>query len=256
MTSTQAKTRARAMMVVAVLLASGALAYVLPGLSIVRRMAEVRDDLQLFSVRIEGGVTLSGSLAGEAQRSLALLGDRPEVQADGVVSLKLPGRCRFDVSSIEGGRFAAVTSGGKPRVEGATPAPVSLALEHLCVLLASRSSSAGEAKELLMRHLGQLKIDVGQTSLARFGGQVVYVIGAPGERTPQLWVYKDLFLPARLRFADAQGAFWDLRLLDYTSPATGEWFPRTVELAKENEVVLRFTSLKSDVKTKLADTLF
>ncbi len=82
------------------------------------------------------------------------------------------------------------------------------------------------------------------------------MIGKVGEREPQLWVYKDAFLPARLRFLDAQGVLWDLRLLDYTSPATGEWFPRTVELARESEVLMRFTSLKADSKSKLADALF
>lgn len=256
MPSTQTKFRRRAIAATLLLFTTSAIAYVLPGESIVRRMAEARDDLQLYSLRVEGRVTAQGALVPELQRSLALLGELEEIQADAVISLKLPARCRIDVSALEGGRFAAVSSGGKVRVEGATPPPFTRALEQVCVLLASRSSSDGDARDLLMRHLAKLKVDVKRTSLARFGGQVVYVIGATTDRAPQLWVYKDVFLPARLRFLDEQGVLWDLRLLDYTSPATGEWFPRTVELAREDEVLFRFTSLKSDSKSKLADSLF
>lgn len=241
----------------AALVASTALAYVLPAASIVRHMSEKRHRLELFSLRIEGSASFFGDSAGEVQRSLSLIGERTEISADAVLSFKLPGRCRVDLSSVEGGKVAAALSHGKPRVEGAPPTAVVTALEHLCVLFATRSSSEGEAQDALMRHLERLKVNTTMTSLARFAGNVAYVIGATEPGAAQLWVYKtDEFWPARLRFTDAQGVAWDLRLVDYTSPATGEWFPRSVELYRDNALQVRLTGLRADNRSKLADTLF
>jgi hypothetical protein len=114
----------------------------------------------------------------------------------------------------------------------------------------------GRVARQLERHLGTLKIELKKTSLGRFGGQVAYVLGEDGESKPQLWVYKDSFLPARVKFLDGAGQLWDLKLLDYSSPATGEWFPRTVELFRGEEPVFKFTALKADGKAKIDDKLF
>ncbi|HVE81892.1 MAG TPA: hypothetical protein VND93_03560, partial [Myxococcales bacterium] len=154
-------------------------------------------------------------------------------------------------------RAAAVESNGKRRTEGQAPAVVQSALTAVCSLLAVRSSSEGEARASVERFLEQQKVDRGsKTWLARFGGDVAYVIGSRDDTKPQLWVFKDSFLPARLRWSDAQGTGWDVRFYDYTSPATGEWFPRLLEVHRAGELVLRFTSLKADTKSPLPDKLF
>ncbi|MHB8879631.1 MAG: hypothetical protein ACYC8T_38570, partial [Myxococcaceae bacterium] len=69
-------------------------------------------------------------------------------------------------------------------------------------------------------------------------------------------VYKDSFLPARLRFTEADGVSWDVRFVDYASPATGEWFPRVVEVDRGGAPWLKFTGLTADAKAKLEDRLF
>lgn len=249
---------ARRAVVVGVLCTSAvALAYVLPSWAILRRMTEARDELHLFTLRVDGTVAFSGEATRQAAAALGVTADRPELISDAALLFKMPGRCRLDVTPIEGGKLAAVQASGKLRVEGTAVPAVSVAVQQLCALLGYRSSSEGEARGTVEKYLRSLKIDPEErTSLARFGGTVAYVIGNPAEGRPQFWVYKDAFLPARLRFTDEQGTAWDVRLLDYSSPATGEWFPRIVEVYRGAELQLRFTSLKADLKAPMPDKLF
>ena len=241
----------------ALLAAAIAHAYILPGGSILRRMTEARDELQLSTLKVEGTLSFFGSSAQAAGTALGLPADRPELMVDGTVALKLPGRCRLEASSAESGkRVAAAESNGKRRAEGGELAALNLALAQICPLLGSRSSSDGESRVSIEKHLAYLKIDPRKTSLGRFGGQVAYVLGDAAEGQPQMWIYKDTFLPARLRFLVVQGVKWDVRLLDYTSPAAGEWFPRVIEVVSGNEAVLKFTALKADNKGRLDDKLF
>jgi len=249
----------RAGCVAVAVLSTAALAYVMPGYSILKHLAETRDGLQLFTLRVDGSATFSGAGLKDVGPVLGLPTDRPELQADATLYLKLPRRCRMELSSVEGGKqVAAVTSAGKKRFEGSDLASVDLLLQEVCALLAERSASEGESRAAVERHLQHLGVKEDVTWLARFGGQgqVAFVLGEQGDGKAQLWVYKDSFEPARLRFVDAQGAAWDLRLLDYGSPATGEWFPRTVELYKAGELQVRFTALKADARGSLSDKLF
>src|SRR5262249_40357757 len=68
------------------------------------------------------------------------------------------------------------------------------------------------------------------------------------------WVFKDSFLPARMRWSDG-GVQWDIRFVDYNSPA-GDWFPRVVEVARNGEREARFTTLSGDPRANLPDRLF
>jgi hypothetical protein len=217
-------------------------------------MSEVRDELTFTSLKVEGAVTFT-ELAAQPGGSLGMGSGRPEVQADAALLLKLPGRCRLEASSIEGGHSVAVWSHGKKRSEG-TPLPgLMAAVEQICPLLAVRSSSEAEARASIDRYVRTLKADLRSTSLARLGHSIAYVLGNPGDGQPQLWVYKDIFLPARVRWSEADGR-WDLRFLDYGSPVTGEWFPRVIELYRKDELVLRFAGFKADPKTPISDKLF
>jgi len=247
----------RAAIAAACLTSSAALAFVMPSFSILRHMTNARDDLSLYAVRVDGLASFHGSAVKEAGAALGIPSDRPELLTDATFSMKLPGRCRFELNPLEGNRAAAVESNGKRRTEGQAPAVVQSALTAVCSLLAVRSSAEGEARASVERFLEQQKVDRGsKTWLARFGGDVAYVIGSRDDTKPQLWVFKDTFLPARLRWTDAQGTAWDVRFYDYTSPATGEWFPRLLEVHRAGELVLRFTSLKADTKSPLPDKLF
>jgi hypothetical protein len=246
----------RGLLLIGVLTALSAGAYVLPGGAIMRRMMAAREDLPFSTLRADGSLRFFGSAVKEAGAALGLPTDRPEVEADGTVYLKVPGRCRFEAKVPEGNTVASVSSGGRKRVEGTEIPALSEAVQQVCAVLALRPESAVEGREVLEAHLRSLGMEPRTTSLARFGGEVVYVLGQQGEGKPQFWVYKEGFLPARLRYKDAKGTAWDVRLLDYTSPATGQMLPRTIEVWRGEERVMRFTSLSGDTRAKLADTLF
>ncbi|MFZ5470253.1 MAG: hypothetical protein ACOZIN_12530 [Myxococcota bacterium] len=246
----------RGLVLLVVLASAGAWAYILPAFSILRRMVERRADLQLSTLKVGGSLAFFGEAAKEAGAALGVATDRSEVSVDGAVYLKVPGRCRFEAASVEAGKkSAAAQAASKRRSEGAEIRALAVAVEQLCPLLALRSTNEADARAAIERHLGALKADTKKTSLARFGGRVAYVLG--GRDDPgQLWVYKDSFLPARIRLTDETGVAWDVRLLDYSSPATGEWFPRVIEIFKNGAPALRFTGLDGNVKGKLDDALF
>lgn len=246
----------RAALLLGVLAAMSAGAYVLPGGSILRRMAAAREDVPSSTLKADGSLHFYGPAVKEAGAALGLPADRPELEAEGTVYLRLPGRCRFEAKAQEGNTVAAVFSGGRKRVEGTEIPALSEAVQQVCAVLGVRAGSAMEGREVVETHLRSLGIEPRTTSLARFGGDVVYVLGQQGEGKPQFWVYKEGFRPARLKYKDGKGTAWDVRFLDYTSPATGEMLPRSIEVWRGAERAMRFTALTGDTRAKLADTLF
>jgi hypothetical protein len=252
----RARAVTRPVFLLGVLTALCAGAYVLPGGSIMRRMVGARDELSFSSLKADGSLHFYGQGVKESAGALGLPTDRPEVEADGTVFLRPPGRCRFEARVAEGNRAASVFSGGRKRVEGTEIVALSEAVQQVCVLLAARAGSAQEGREALEEYLRGLDIEPRTTSLARFGGEVVYVLGSQGEGQPQFWIYKESFRPARLLHKDAKGSAWDVRFQDYSSSATGEMLPRSIEVWRAGERLLRFTSLSGDTRTKLADSLF
>lgn len=228
------------------LLAAGAAAaYVMPGGAVLRHMVSAREDQRLSAVRVEGTLIFSGSAAGEA-------GGAGEVQSDARVAMRLPGRCRLDATGGDGGRLAVVDVNGQFRTEGPSVGALTAALSELCALFGARSAADGRGA--LESHLRARGVDTRSTSLARFGGQVAYVLGGKGDKDAQFWVFKDSFLPARMRWTEA-GNSWDVRFVDYNSPA-GDWFPRVVEVARNGEQQARFTTLSGEPHASLPDRLF
>ena len=129
-----------------------------------------------------------------------------------------------------------------------------VAVDELCAVLSIHSGTEGESKGSLFTHLNALKVDTKQSSLGRFAGTIAFVLGDRAEGSPQFWVYKDRMQPARVRFTDDAKQPWDVRFLDYTSQATGDFFPRIVEVYKGTELHLRLTVLGADTRPEL-DTL-
>ncbi|TSC33822.1 hypothetical protein [Corallococcus sp. Z5C101001] len=247
----------RLIAVSAVLVSLSAGAYVLPGGSILRRMVAAREEKHLSAFRVEGSVIFSSTAVPEAGAALNVTSDRPELQGDGVLSVKIPGRCRFDATSPESSNKAAsVLASGRKRVEGKEVAAISVLVTQVCAILAQDSGSVQETRLAQEAYLQGLGVNTKLTSLARFSGEVAFVLGDPAEGKPQFWVYKDAFRPARLRYADPAGTAWDVRFVDYASPATGDWMPRTVEVWRAGQRVLRFTALKADNRSAVSDNLF
>ncbi|HVG58145.1 MAG TPA: hypothetical protein VNA24_06295 [Hyalangium sp.] len=248
----------RAVCLIGVLTALTAGAYVLPGGSILRRMVRGQDETMPSSFRVEGSFVFSGTGAKEAAEALKVPVERAELLADGAILVKTPERCRFELSVPEGGKLAVVQAGDRKRLEGPEIAALSTAMSQLCPLLAARATSDHDTgtRDEVEQHLQSLGIATRTTSLARFGGEVAYVLGESEEGKPQFWVYKDRFRPARVRWKTRLGVAWDVRFIDYTSPATGEWMPRNIEVWRDGQRVLRFTAIKSEPRAALPDKLF
>ncbi len=233
------------LLAVALLAVSPALAYVPAPTAIFRHLLTGREEQRVSSARVDGTLVLSGTAASD-------VGGHGEVQSDARVYLRLPGRCRLEASGPETGKLAVVQSGGQEKAEGPRVAALDVGIAEICALLGARS--AGDGKSDLEAHLRKRGVATGSSWLARFGGQVAYVIGGTKETDPQFWVFKDSWLPARIRFTE-NGVRWDVRFVDYNSPA-GDWFPRAVEVARDGQRQVRFTTLSGDPRASVPDRLF
>ena len=230
-----------------------AVGYVLPSYSIVRHLANTRDDLSQHTLKVDGALVFYGEAATSASSALGTEPTGLELPLQGQLSLKSPGRCRLEARAVGNSKsVSSISAQGRHRSEGTELPAVTTVLAELCPLFARGDS---EGRGGIDRLLASLKVDVHQTALARFGGLVTYVIGDLADNHPQLWVYKDSFQPARLRFTEGSGAY-DIRLLDYASTATGDAFPRIVEVVRDGQEVFRFSALKSDPHARLDDALF
>lgn len=231
-------------------------AYVMPAYSILKRLASGRDDLTVTSLKVNGVGSVAPVLAKDVAPAFNASWSSGELALTATMSIRFPARCRLDLSSTDGAKtISAIWNNGKKRMEGGELAAAQVAVEQLCATLALRSGTEGESRAALERHLGALKVDSRQVSFARFAGTVAFVLGNRADGNAQFWVYKDRFLPARVRFTDATGQ-WDVRFTDYTSQPTGEWFPRIVEVFKGTEAQLRLTVLSADGKAELEAVKF
>ena len=102
--------RIRFLFLAAILTGGSASAYILPAWSILRRMSEARDELQISNFRLDGTLTLS-SWSGRGLGTALVGSSRSELQVDALLLMKLPGRCRLEASALEGGRSIAIWSG-------------------------------------------------------------------------------------------------------------------------------------------------
>ncbi len=223
--------------------------YVMPAFSILKRLANQRDELTLTALKLDGLGAASPALSRELSAAMGTNWVSGELSLTATLSMRLPGRCRLDLTSTESTKsIAVISNNGKRRVEGPAFAPAQVALEQACALLALHSGTEGETRGAIDRHLSSLKVDTHQVSLERFAGTVAFVLGNRKEGSAQFWVYKERFLPARVRFTDDAAAEWDVRFIDYTSQATGDWFPRVIEVYRGEELQFRMSILASDTR--------
>lgn len=232
-------------LLLALLAARTASGYVPAPGAIFRHLLSGREEQRISSARVEGTLVLSGAAAGD-------VGGGGELQSDARVFLRLPGRCRIEASGSETGKLAVVQASGQLKTEGPTVPALGMGLTELCTLFGARSAGDGRAE--LEAHLRRRGVNLGSTWLARFRGQVAYVIGGTKDTDAQFWVFKDGWLPARMRWSEG-GTRWDVRFVDYNSPA-GDWFPRAVEVSRDGERQVRFTTLSGDPRASVPDRLF
>lgn len=234
-----------------------AVAYLMPAYSVLKRLASARDDLPVSSLKADGLAAIAPVFAKELAPALGSSWTSGTWTISSSLSVRFPGRCRLDLTPTDSGKTLTVAwANGKKRTEGPAFAAAEVAVEEVCSVLALRSGTEGETRAALERHLSALKVDTRQVSLGRFEGAVVYVLGDRSEGGgAQFQVYKDHFLPARVRVPDANGP-WDVRFIDYTSQATGDWLPRVIEVYRGKDLYLRLTVLSADGHASLESTKF
>lgn len=247
---------ARWVLLAALVVGGTALAYVLPGHAVIRRSVDARGEAGFSNLRVAGTFTFDHASQKALVEHLALVPEGGLAKVDGTMTLQSPLRCRVDAGATDLGdprRLSAVTSAGKRSASG--PASLALAngLEQACAMIAMRGNNARASLETRLRQLG---VNTGRTSLARFGGQVAFVVGDEGEGAAQYWVYKDSFQPARMRWVAKDGSRWDVRLVDWGSAAAGNAFPRVMEVFLNGQRQVRFDALSSTTPAKLDAALF
>lgn len=232
-------------------------AYIMPSQSVLKRFANERDGLTVSNLKAAGVAAVSPSLAKEISSLMGVTWSSGELMLNASLWVRFPGRCRLELSSAESTKvLAAAATNGKGRSEGGDVQALLVGLEQACALLSLKSSAEGATREAVQRYLTSMKVDLKTISLARFNGSVSYLIGQKTEGQAQAWLYKERFLPSRMKFTDASGAAWDVRFSDYSSQATGELWPRVLEVYKGNEPQLRVMVLDANPKADLSTVKF
>ena len=252
--------RSRLALAVALALAAGpALAYLLPPATVLRRLAQRREEMAIASLEVRGTLAASGDAARALSAATGLPLSGSELFAPAVLSIKAPGRCRLELVPAAGPAadhpFVA-TARGKLAGKGLDRSPAAVALlKATCALLGLRPAGADPGR-VYADELFRLGISLNDDYLGHLGGRVAYVLGAPPqEKRPQAWIDKQSFQPVRLMAALA-GPLADVRLVDYGSPVGGEIFPRAVEVHEGGALSLRLTAEKLAANPKIPDSLF
>ena len=103
------------------------------------------------------------------------------------------------------------------------------------------------SRVLLEQRLSSHGVDFTVSSVGRFQGQPVYVIGAqyPDETAPQIWLDKETFRPIRWiiagKVAENPADFLEVRYLDWQQVHRA-WYPMRVEFYK-NDILVRLINV-------------
>ncbi|RMG10753.1 MAG: hypothetical protein D6729_19055 [Deltaproteobacteria bacterium] len=219
--------RAVAAVLLALLLAAPARAYVLPTRALLELFEAPRGRGSTTTRHVEGTLTL-----------FAPDGDRTSFPA--VHDLELNGRCRLEIiSGPFEGAHAVYARGRIVRPEASDLADLALLEALACPLVALRDGAAAAVDRLLRTH----GVDLEYTGLSRLNRRPAYLIGArPWEHDrPQLWLDKEQLQPVKW-VAEVDGRLGEVRLLGYSDPATGSLHPRTLELWLDGRLRLRFVA--------------
>jgi outer membrane lipoprotein-sorting protein len=94
------------------------------------------------------------------------------------------------------------------------------------------------SREILQERLSNLGVDIKVTSLGRFQGKLVYILGAqyPDETLPQVWLDKKTFLP--FRWIITGNATQNLEVLYLTwTKLNHTWYPMHIEFFSNGNLV-------------------
>ncbi|UCF92364.1 MAG: hypothetical protein JSW39_29545 [Desulfobacterales bacterium] len=167
-----------------------------------------------------------------------------------------PGAFRSDLNSKNGERIHVSVDGESLTVVDGSivpTAPTRFDLYKDLLLLRSR--------KILVERLSLLGVDVSVSSLGRFEGHVVFVVGAiyPDESVPQLWIDKNTLQPIRWiitgRNQETSSEPFEIRYFEWR-PMGNIWYPRRIEFIQGDQLVRELQSEKYELNPTLATELF
>ena len=105
--------------------------------------------------------------------------------------------------------------------------------------------------------LESLKVNTKVDALTRFHSRVAFVLGAKSwERDrPQFWLDKDRYVPLRLMLLDGKSLV-DIQWLDWGTKTGGDWFPSVMEIHRDGKVVERCEVDEVTTGVSIPDDLF
>jgi hypothetical protein len=243
----------------ALALALPALAYVPAPAGILRRMGERRAELSLAALEVTGTLQLEGRDASRLLAGDLVRGPQGQVSAPARFLMKVPGRCRLELTpagvAAAARPFVSIVEGRVGGHGGLEQVPAAVALvRSACALLGVRVG--GDASGAYAAALSRRGVALGDATLGRFDGRLAYVIGGRArDAKPLVFVDKDTFQPLRLVSPEG-AALLDVRLLGWGSPTGGDAFPRAVEVLEGDALRLRFTTERAAPNARLGDVVF
>lgn len=221
-------------------------AFILPAEAILSGMANRRAQLEFTTLIVEGFRTRNVQGGEQEQEKLweAILPDKGH---------------RAEITGPKG-KQVVLTIGRKRFVykEGErTPQVEKISGDVVATFLATVEKDPGGKRGSAF--LDAQGIDSTIVSLARMNGRIAYVIGAkPWETTkPQLWIDKGYLAPIRLITVNPKTkSITDLKLLEYGSAQTGDWYPRKIELWRDGQLVETTTYTQASLNEPLDEALF
>jgi hypothetical protein len=117
------------------------------------------------------------------------------------------------------------------------------------------------SRTLLQERLARRGIDTMVTSLGRFDGEPVYILGAqyPDMTTPQIWIDKETFWPLRLLIpmSDREGntSILEFRYLLWQKNQK-LWYPMRIECYEDDQLIREMTVSQMVVNPSIPDGFF
>ncbi|MFZ3046758.1 MAG: hypothetical protein WA151_12660 [Desulfatirhabdiaceae bacterium] len=165
------------------------------------------------------------------------------------------GNIRIDRTAENFQQIILFQSGIKRTVENGVSQEMKLAFaDRYLDLLVYRNM------DLLESRLAQYPIDISVSSLGRFEGKPMWIIGEiyPDETRPQIWVDKDSMLPFRILFVEtgngSLGSRIDIRFMDW-KPVQATWYPFKILIYRNKSQVVTINIQHVDIDVTMpADT--
>jgi len=114
---------------------------------------------------------------------------------------------------------------------------------------------------LLQKRLDMLGVDGSISSLGRFRGKIVYIVGAqyPDESAPQIWLNKDTFRPVRWIISKKAGNgrqdTTEFRYVEWKR-FDNNWYPMRIEIYQNNTLLREIVVDHVEINPSFSEDLF